>query len=67
MLIQGEQVINSNPVVIKKKILFIIYLRERAHKQGKSGKPKGAEGEGEAGSPLSREPSVGLHPRTLGS
>ena len=26
-----------------------------------------AEGKGEAGSPLSREPHVGLHPRTLGS
>jgi len=37
-------------------------LREREHKQG-----RGAEGEGEADSPLSREPHVGLHPRTLGS
>ena len=27
----------------------------------------GAEGEGEAGSQLSREPHVGLDPRTLGS
>jgi len=26
-----------------------------------------AEGEGEADSPLSREPNVGLHPRTLGT
>ena len=28
---------------------------------------KGAEGEGKADSSLSREPSVGLHPRTLRS
>jgi len=26
-----------------------------------------ADGEGEAGSPLSREPHAGLNPRTLGS
>jgi len=26
-----------------------------------------AEGEGEAGSPLNRDPDVGLDPRTLGS
>ena len=42
------------------KILFI-YKRER-HKQG-----GGAEAEGEAGSPLSREPNLGLDPRTLES
>ena len=36
--------------------------REREHKQG-----GGVEAEGEAGSPLSREPDVGLDPRTLGS
>ena len=50
--------------IIFKKIVFA-YLteRERTHKQ-EEGK---AEGEGEAGSPLSRGPDVGLDPRTLGS
>ena len=47
------------------KILFI-YLREgdrgAEHEQGEE-----AEGEGEADSPLSGEPSVGLYPRTLRS
>ena len=37
-------------------------VREREHKHG-----GGAEGEEEAGSPLSKEPDVGLDPRTLGS
>ena len=37
--------------------------RERAHKQAE----RQAKGEGEEGSPLSREPDVGLDPRTLGS
>ena len=36
-------------------------MRERAQAGG------AAEGEGEAGSLLSREPDVGLNPRTLGS
>ena len=45
------------------KILFI-YLTERA--QSGWGEWQ-AEGEGEAGSPLSREPDVGLNPSTLGS
>jgi len=36
-----------------------IYLRERAW--------GGEEGKGEADSPLSREPDVGLHPRIVGS
>ena len=36
---------------------------EREHKQGEWH----AEGEREAGSPLSREPDAGLDPRTLGS
>jgi len=36
-------------------------LRERARAGGM------AEGEGAAGSPLSREPDLGLDPRTLGS
>ena len=56
-----------------KKIDLFIYLfiylteregeREREHKQGK----QQAEGEREAGSLLSREPDMGLDPRTLGS
>ena len=45
------------------KILFI-YLREWASERAWAG--GGAEGEGEADSLLSREPSVGLNPRTLG-
>ena len=44
------------------KVLFI-YLTQREPKQ----RERQAEGEGEAGSPLSREPEVGLDPRTLGS
>jgi len=43
------------------KILFF-YQRERGKAQ--AGR---AAGEGEAGSPLSKEPGVGLNPRTLGS
>ena len=47
-----------------KKILFI-YLTggEIAHKQGE----QQAEGEGEAGSPLSKEPDWGIYPKILGS
>lgn len=41
------------------KILFI-YLRDSVSKRA-------GEGEGEADSPLSREPDMGLNPRTLGS
>ena len=41
------------------KILFI-YLREKEHTQAEGA----AEGEEEVGSPLSREPDAGLHPRT---
>ena len=37
-------------------------MRKRRHESG-----GGAEGEGEAGSPLSREPDAGLDPRTPGS
>ena len=43
------------------KILFI----ERKHEL--VGEGGWAEGEGDAGSLLSRKPDVGLHPRTLGS
>ena len=43
-------------------LCLFIYLteRERAHKQGKL-----RAGEGEADSPLSKEPDTGLHLRTL--
>ena len=40
-----------------------MYLFERKKTQAGGG----AEGEGEAGSPLGREPDMGLDPRTLGS
>ena len=43
-----------------KKIL-LIYLTKREGAQA----GEGAKGEGEAGSPLSRESDVGLDPRTL--
>ena len=50
--------------VLEKQISFSknIYLfeRERVHKQGE----QQAEGEGEAGSQMSREPDVGFHLRT---
>ena len=42
------------------EILFI-YLTERAQAEG------AAEGEGEAGSLLGREPDTGLNPKTPGS
>lgn len=43
-------------------ILFI-YLREKEKERAQAG----MRAEGEADSPLSREPNVRLHPRTLGS
>ena len=56
----------SNKYILKfsffKRTLFI-YLTQREHKQ----KEQQAEEEGKTGSPLSREPDVGLHPRTLRS
>ena len=45
------------------KIYLFICRREREHKQGE----QQAEAEGEAGSLWSKEPAVGLDPRTLGS
>ena len=50
-------------VKLKKKIL--IYLRERERKSTRG--RGGAEGEGAADFPLSREPQMELDPRTLGS
>jgi len=50
---------------LSSRILFLtkdfIYLRERAHKQGEG------EGQREKETLLSREPNVGLDPRTPGS
>ena len=40
-------------------------MRERDTERAQAGGE--AEGEGEAGSPLCREPDMGLDPRTLGS
>jgi len=40
---------------------FYLFVRERAHKQGEQ------QAEGEAGSPLSKEPDVGLNPRNPGT
>ena len=52
------------------KILFIfltfIYLRDRVSEIEREGVRRETEGEGETGSPLSREPNVGLDPGTLG-
>jgi len=42
---------------------FYLFYRERERKHKQRG---GEEGEGETGSPLSREPKMGLDPRTLG-
>ena len=52
------------------KVLFIylfIYLRVRESADAQAGFGGGAEAEGEADSPLSKEPEVGLDPRTLRS
>jgi len=43
-------------------IFIYLFDREIEHKWAE----RQAEGEGEAGSPLSREPDAGLDPRTLG-
>ena len=48
---------------LKKWFYLFIWQREREHKQAKLQ----AEGEGEAGSLLSRGPNAGMDPRTLGS
>ena len=42
-------------------------MRERERERAGTWMGGGAEGEGEAGSPLSREPDAGLYSRTLGS
>jgi len=48
-------------IIIFLKILFVYLNREQAQ----AGRVQ-AEGEGEAGSPPSKEPDAGLDPRTLG-
>ena len=49
--------------------LKIFYWREKeiGRESMSRGEGEGAGGEGEVGSPLSREPDVGLDPRTLRS
>ena len=51
--------------MLKKKDFIYLFDREKEckHKQGELQE----EGEGEAGSPLSREPDMGLDPKTRGS
>ena len=46
------------------KILFV-YLKREQERESMNG--EAAEGEGEVGSPMSREPHVGPHPGTPGS
>jgi len=46
------------------KSFILLYFREQERESRSRG---GAEREGEADSSLSREPNVGLDPRTLGS
>ena len=42
-------------------------MTKRENKRAQAGGVAGGEGEGETGSPLSREADMGLDPRTLGS
>ena len=58
--IGSTKFLQKNLDLLKKGIY--IFDRERKHKQGE----QQAEGEGEAGSPLNREPDMGLNPRTPG-
>ena len=44
-----------------------IYLFDRERDTAREGTQAGQVGEGEAGSPLSREPDAGLDPKTPGS
>ena len=54
----------SNRIVFFFLRLYLIYLLERVRERMNGGGP---EGDGEADSLLSREPDVGLDPRTPGS
>ena len=51
-------------VLLKKKF---IYLRKREDERERESAWAGGGLQGEADSPLSRDPDVGLDPRTLGS
>ena len=62
-LIQGFQSLSKGNNYFFKIVFVWQSKRWRRHKQGEWQ----AEGEGEAGSLLSREPDVGLDPRTLRS
>ena len=50
-----------------KRFYLFIYLRVRERERERKKTQAGGGTEGEADSPLSREPDVGLHPRALGS
>ena len=49
-----------------KNLFYFIYLRKTKRERTQPGREE-AEEEGEADSPLSREPDVGLDPKTPGS
>ena len=57
---------NESLALFLKNILFV-YLTARESMKERERTQGAAEGEGEAGSSLSREPNVALNPRTLGS
>ena len=54
----------ANNAFFKDFIYLVETKREQTHKGKREGR---AEGEGEADSPLSKEPDAGLNPRTLRS
>ena len=63
-----EQVYEMLTILCNKKFIFskkVIYLRGRERERW--GEGRWAEGEEKADSPVSREPGMGLDPRTLGS
>jgi len=49
------------------QFVFLFFLRFYLFDRGRERAQAGGVGEGEADSPLSKEPHVGLDPRTLGS
>lgn len=46
-----------------KRLFTYLFVGARERKRGREGIQRRAEGEGQAGSPLSIEPNVGLNPR----
>ena len=52
---------------MKAFLKYFIYLFDTERETAREGTQAGGMGVGEAGFPLSREPSAGLDPRTLGS